>query len=78
MPNIYPVGSTEFITECLAAFKERKIPNLGGMYERVQAGEKLSAAQLEAIGYDYFDARNIAAFVSHERKGMYVNPLYWE
>lgn len=78
MPDIYPVGSPEFIAECLAAFSTCEIPNLGGMYERVQAGEKLSAAQLKAMGYGYFDARNIAAFISHEHKGLYANALGWE
>jgi len=72
------VRTPEFIAECLAGLKEHNIPDKGGLYEKVAAGQVLSEKQLIARGYNYFEARNIYNWLSHEHTGRYENALGWE
>jgi hypothetical protein len=69
------IRSPEFITKCLAGFRKFNIPNLSNMYQRVEAGELLTQADLKAMGYDYWNSRNIAAYISDE---CFDSALGWE
>lgn len=55
-----------FITttkEKVEALRRVKVLNIDNLFGRIGNGETFTADQLREIGYDYFDARNVAYFL---------------
>lgn len=74
------VGSDTFRRVCASEIAETGwYKNLGGFLQRYVAGEDFDYEKLKALGYNHFEARNLAAYINHSHNdNYYSNALGWE
>jgi hypothetical protein len=73
------VGSPEFRKQCVEDVKRIGYPNLGNMFEKYLTGSNFDSKELRLMGYDYWSARNIAAYLNHPHNDNYYSrSLGWE
>jgi hypothetical protein len=72
------VGSAEFREKCVSDMIEYGIPNNCDFFEKYLKGKDFNYDNLISMGYDHFNARNIAAYINNKHTGYYENALGWE
>ena len=72
--------SLEFRRKCIYDIVETGwYKDLGNFLQRYYNGENFDTAKLRSLGYDYFQARNLAAYINHPHDDdYYSNALGWE
>lgn len=65
------VGSYEFRRESIEKIKQYRYKDKDNFFQRYLDGEDFNEEKLMAIGYDYFCARNIDAYINNQHNDNY-------